>query len=284
MTASSAGNYRAAKALAEQLAALAQARGTSDAAATACMATITSCCRIGDLAGAEAAFIAGEPHFADASFCKRPGAAAQAYGNAAVTAWLVGDSRAAEQRIARVCALARTSDNPYEQAFSHHMAGMVALMLGDARSAEASASQSIVLSEQAAFPQFAAQSSIVLGRACAEQGRANEGLQLMLEGLQRMQAMRSRAGMSLYLTWLADTQRSCGDASGALESLEHALSVNPEELYLRPEALRLRGEMRLLAGDVAQARVDLDEAFSLARSMGANTLAHRVSESMSLPA
>ncbi len=278
MTASSAGNYRAAKALADKLTALAQVRGTSDAVGTACMALITSCCRIGDLAGAERAFLAGEPHFADANFCKRPGAAGQAYGNAAVTAWLMGDTAAAEDRIARVRILAQASDNPYEQAFSHHMAGMVALMLGDARSAEASASKSIALSKQAAFPQFAAQSSIVLGRACAEQGRAKEGLRLMLEGLERMRAMRSRAGISLYLTWLADTQRNCGDTSAALESVDLALTVNPEELYLRPEALRLRGEMRLHAGEVEQARADLEEALGLARTMGANTLVQRASQ------
>jgi class 3 adenylate cyclase len=280
MAASSAGHYRTSRRLAEQLMPLAHAQATPDGMAMAHMSMLTSRFRLGDLLGAEEAFAAGEPFFSTPEFVRRPGAAAQAFGNGAMNAWVMGMDIEARRRIGVVRDIAQQTVNPYERAFSEYMAAMVALMLGDLEEAEPLARRAIDSSTEGGFPQFAATSRIILGRALAERARADEGLPLMLEGLQGMTRNRSRAALTMYLTWLAATHGACGATEQALGVAEQALTINPQEKFFRPESLRLRGLMRIKAGDKLGAADDLRRAVGLAKAMGANCLRTRAEESL----
>ncbi len=280
MASSSAGDYVTARRLAEELMPLARAHATPEGLATAHMVLMTTRCRMGNLAGAEAAFSDGQSHFTAPEFVRRPGAAAQAFGNAAVNAWIMGDEAEARRRTEPVLRLASMSDNPYELAFAQYMAGMVALMLGDLADAERLSERSKQQSADGRFPQFAATSAIILGRARSERGDAETGLSLMLEGLEAMGSTRSRAGMTMYLTWLAATRAASGAYEKALQTLEQALTINPRERFFRPETLRLRGELHVAAGDQKRAAVDFARAIRLADIMQARLFRQRAVDSL----
>ena len=55
-------------------------------------------------------------------------------------------------------------------------------------------------------------------------------------------------GVSIDTAWLAEAQEREGAIRDALETVEQALQVHPDELVYRPETLRLRGELRLKTG------------------------------------
>jgi tetratricopeptide (TPR) repeat protein len=57
----------------------------------------------------------------------------------------------------------------------------------------------------------------------------------------------------------------------ALESIEQALQMNPDELVFRPELLDIRGNLRSKLGDNEGARADFHEAISLTQTMGAKS-------------
>jgi predicted ATPase len=79
---------------------------------------------------------------------------------------------------------------------------------------------------------------------------------------------------------LASTQALDGGLGDALETVEQALQVNPDELVSRPEILRVRGELRLKLGNSELAKADFDEAIALAQKMCAKTFELRATMSL----
>ncbi len=66
----------------------------------------------------------------------------------------------------------------------------------------------------------------------------------------------------------------------ALETVEQALQLNPDEMFYRPEILRLRGELRLKQGQTELAEADFREAIALAQKMGAKAWELRATMSL----
>jgi hypothetical protein len=52
----------------------------------------------------------------------------------------------------------------------------------------------------------------------------------------------------VFLTFLTEAQALGGALAESLQTIEEALTVNPDERFWRPETLRLRGEIRHVAG------------------------------------
>lgn len=273
--ASSAGDYESAQRLADQILQLASVEGSPRAMGAAWMMQMTSRYRTGDLIGAEAAFATGEPCFADPQFRRLPGAAPQTFGNAALIAWALGEPHEPARRIGRMLSLSEDEANPYQLVFAHHMAAQQAVLSGEAHEAEAQARRSLEIADQHGFPQFAATARVFLGRAMALLGDPAGGAALILEGLAGLGGSPSRAGRTMYLTWLAETQIAARELDAAAATLEDALTANPNELFFRPESLRLRGLVRRGRGDPRGAEADFRDAVALAKAMGAKLFHER---------
>jgi predicted ATPase len=151
------------------------------------------------------------------------------------------------------------------------MAAILFVLLRDYEDAEAQATQSIALSDKYGFPQFAAISRIALGRARASLGNAPEGIELIRGGLQAMAQTGSRVAITMYLTWQAETEALNGHFDDALETIERALSANPEERFYLPETIRARGELLLSKNDARLAEINFREAISVSKKMGARS-------------
>jgi class 3 adenylate cyclase/tetratricopeptide (TPR) repeat protein len=278
--ASSNGNYVAATRLANQFYSLAVAEGDPDRLAHAHMIQLTSRWRIGDPIGAEDHFRQGESFFVAPEFQRRPGVIAQAYGNAALIAWVLGDEGAAQQRIDHTLAIARDNDNPYDLAYAGYMAASHFIFLNEFEKAADFARNSVRLSDKHTFPQFAAISRVALGRAQARLGFSAEGTTLIREGLARMAQASVRVAITLYMTWLAEELLRVQSFNEALIAAQDALQINPQELYVRPETLRVRGEILMHSGRLDVAERDFMEAISVAKRMGAKRFRERAATSL----
>jgi tetratricopeptide (TPR) repeat protein len=144
--------------------------------------------------------------------------------------------------------------------------------------AEVLVARALELFEKNGFPLRTAR--CWLGYARAELGRPAEGIALMRQGIDDKIKVGERIEVICLLTYLAAAQLRVGAIDDALETVEHALNFNPEELIFRPETLRIRGELRLGQGNRESAEADLRGSISMARRMGAKAWELRTSMSL----
>lgn len=266
---STAGRHLSATRKADQVLELARMDGAPEALGHAYMVQLTSRYRIGDLVGAEDFFRQGEACFRLSRLVARAGFSAQAFGNAAQVAWLLGQADEAQARMGEALELSRGTRNPFDEAFARFMDSMLWLIMGRHEEAAAAGRASIDLSEAHGFRQFANVARITYGRALAGCGAPAEGIRWIETGLRQREAAQERTGEPLFRCWLAQVLQATGDRDGALAAADEALRVNPQELAFRPTILQLRGDLRLARGEAETAESDYLEAMALARTMRA---------------
>ena len=277
---SSGGRYVEAAEYADQFMDVARRDSRPDSLANAHMISMTSRYRLGDLLGAERYFAEGETLFSTASFQRRPGAVAQTFGNAARNAWMLGRFREARRRMNYALDFAAASDSTYDKAFAQYMAAILAVLMRKPDDARRLAEQSIELSDRERFPQFAAISRIVLGRSLVEIDRSPAGIELIARGIEGMTGVGSGVAMTLYLAWLAEAQAMAGLRDEARQTIDRALTVNPEERFVWPELLRLDGELTASVGDAERGIAGARAALALASRTEARGLQLRAAISL----
>jgi tetratricopeptide (TPR) repeat protein len=92
---------------------------------------------------------------------------------------------------------------------------------------------------------------------------------LIQQSLAGLREIGTRMGITKAISELAEAQGLGGNVGDALETVELALRVLPDELSHRPETLRLRGELRLKRGEVELGETSYREAIELAQTLGA---------------
>jgi predicted ATPase len=181
---------------------------------------------------------------------------------------MVGRPEVARERMARMLAAVK-SDNPHDLAIAGLCSAALLSFLGEHKKAEPLAARALELSEKNQFPPEAAYSQVVLGQARAHLGSTSEGIALIRRGIASEFEVGARVSIPFDTTSLATAQMLDGKIVQALETVEQALQVNPDQLYSRPEAIRVRGELRLRQNQIELAGVDFYEAIGIARKIGA---------------
>ncbi|MGO9454484.1 MAG: AAA family ATPase [Candidatus Binataceae bacterium] len=126
---------------------------------------------------------------------------------------------------------------------------------------------------------------IHLGWAKATMGKPAEGLATLKKGLDLYTAAGSRLQISRYFCMLADAQAAAGALDDALENVEEALRVAPEQRIEEPSILWKRGELLIAkAGEhphlVEKAERDFRAAMERAHAMGAKLYELRAATSL----
>jgi tetratricopeptide (TPR) repeat protein len=130
-------------------------------------------------------------------------------------------------------------------------------------------------------PQYIAWGHLFRGWGLTLQGRGDDGIAELREGLAGYAASGSRTTAGAYLGCIAEAQLLAGQVSDGLTTIEEALTALPEERIFIPELLRLRGELRAAAGaDVATVEASFDEAIALAREIGTKLVELRATTSL----
>ena len=273
------GHYTAALAVAEQILDLARREGPPRFLAYAHLAVGATHLYLGDLDQAEEHFRFGTLVLDPRDPSDFPGSTASTFGHAGWTAWIMGRTNAARERLARGIAVGRDNKSPYDTAWAQYMSSYLELWLGDVKAAEAAALESHAAAQQVGSPLLIAWSQVSLGWARARLGELGEGIALIRKGMSGIVEVGSDAKVRDYQA-LADAQILDGAIADALITVEQALCANPEERWMRPESFRLRGRIGLEQGQIQLAEADFREAIGLARSMNAKILELRATTSI----
>jgi class 3 adenylate cyclase/tetratricopeptide (TPR) repeat protein len=275
----SRGDLPSAGALAPQIFDLAQRDGSPPVLGLGRVIKLSACYFQGDLGGAEEHYNAGEGLFVPAGE-RFPSTVGSGFGFGSHVAWLMGRPDTARERIHTAIVRATQIASPFELAYTQHVAAILQLLLREFAQAKSAAAESIALSDEHGFRQYAAGSRVFLGLAEVSLGDIREGMpniQLGLEGLSE-----SGAGimMTLYLCWVALAESLEGRLPQALETIDRALQANPGELTWTPEAMRMRGELRCLVGQTEEAEADFRQAIALAQKISAKAWELRATTSL----
>jgi tetratricopeptide (TPR) repeat protein len=261
------GNFQAGGTFADRALELALREGTSGNIGRAHGLQMLVRFLIGDLAGVEERFMVGLKFFEDPDFLGLPLGALLAFGHASWNAWTLGRADVARQREARVIAAGNTS--PYGRAWSAWFAAALRLRLCEYEQAEGLTAQALELAQQHQLTYLARLAPATLGDARSRLGRVAEGIELIRRGIAGMLEIGARLHISTFTASLAAALGREGSILEALETVEEALRVNPDELVYQPEILRTRGELRLKEGQTELAEADFREAIARAQRMGA---------------
>ena len=112
-----------------------------------------------------------------------------------------------------------------------------------------------------------------LGRILVQQGRIEDGIAQLRQGLTAWETTGASYRRSLFLAWLAEALGQAGRTGEGLSMLDEALSQveRTNGRCYEAELHRLRGELLLMQDDEAGAEASFHEALSVARRQEARS-------------
>jgi predicted ATPase len=200
------------------------------------------------------------------------------------TLWLLGYPDQALKRGHEALALARELSQPHSLAFAETTVVVLHLSRREARAARETAERLMALSTEHGFVFYLAVASIMHGWAIAEQGRNEEGIAQIQEGLAAYRATGTKLGRPYNLSLLAEACMKTGHLDDALSALTEALAAanENENRECESERHRLKGELLLRRDDssITEARSCFQGAIEIARKQSAKSLELRATISL----
>jgi predicted ATPase len=211
-----------------------------------------------------------------------PGVVCRSY--AAQALWLLGYPDQALQWSRAALTLAQELGHPFSLAFALSQALVVHQLRREGRTAQEQAEEVIALCTEQGFPQLVAMGTILRGWGLAAQGREEEGIAQMHQGLATT-PRGTGLGRPPVLAQLAEAYWQTGQTEAGLHLLAEALTVLDEtgERWWEAEVHRLKGELlrRQVMPDEDQAETCFHHALTIARRQEAKALELRTAMSLS---
>jgi predicted ATPase len=202
----------------------------------------------------------------------------------AVTLWLQGYPEQALARAGEALAWAHALAHPYSLAFARGWAALVYWLPRDVLAVHEHAEAAVVLSTEHGFPQWAALGTSLRGWALAMQGRGEEGVTQVRQGIAAWQATGAALGIPWFYTILAEVSAHQGHPEDSLQVLAeaHTLVEQQEECCWEADICRLRGVVLLRQPGTPQAEAEawLQRALDVARRQEAKSLELRAAMSL----
>jgi transcriptional regulator with AAA-type ATPase domain/predicted ATPase len=194
---------------------------------------------------------------------------------ATCTLWCLGYPAQAVRRSQEALSLARTLEHPLSLASAHHFAAFLYQRRGETAALQAQAEALLNLSTAQGFPLWIGFGTFWHGWALAMQGREEEGLAQMHQGMTAVLATGQTLAHPLCLVLLAEATGHAGHVAEGLHLLTKALTVFEAggRGDLLTEAYRLQGELllRQATPDAAQAEACFQQALTIARRQQAKS-------------
>jgi predicted ATPase len=168
--------------------------------------------------------------------------------------WHLGYPDQALTRINEALASAQDLSHPHSLAFAELWVGIIHLLRREARATQETEEALIALSSEHRMTGFLPFAAGLRGWAMAKQGRHEEGIVQIKEGLAGIRATGTEVSRPSYLCWLAEACAEAGRIDDGLNALTEALAAADEfEARLSEASMhRLKGEL-LLKQDEANA-------------------------------
>jgi predicted ATPase len=181
-------------------------------------------------------------------------------------------------------ARALAQGHPFSLAFAELVFGVLRQLRREVRAAQETAEGVIALSTEHGLTDWLAWATTLRGWAIAEQGRNEEGIAQIREGLAASRATGAELNRPYFLTLLAEAYMETGRLDDALSALTEALAA-ADEHEDRPheaEIHRLKGELLLKqnSSNAAEAQICFDRAIEIARKRSAKSFELRATMSL----
>jgi class 3 adenylate cyclase/tetratricopeptide (TPR) repeat protein len=262
------GDLPVADILADQALELAMREGSSWGIGMAHAFKTHTCYQRGDLDGVEQHYRAWLRFVDDPVFRQVPGSAIWTFSQATKTAWTLGRPDTARQRMEQMTEFAN-KDNPHDLVLSALCSADLMSLLRQYDQAETLAAQALELAEKHQFSNEIVYSLCTLRTARVQLRPGADTIALVRQSIAGILENGTPLGVSWTTAALAEAQGRVGAIGEALETVEHALQANTDQLVNRPNILRVRGELRLKAEQPELAEADFRDAIELAQKMGA---------------
>ncbi len=205
--------------------------------------------------------------------------------HAALALWCLGYPAQALERSREALALAETRAHPLGRAYALGFATVLHELRHEGQAAQAQAEAMIALSREQGLAIWLAMATFRLGAALAEQGRTEEGIAKMREGLEAWRATGAELERPYRLSVLAAAYGRLGQAESALGVLGEAFAAMKKsgEGVWEAELHRLKGELLLaqLQENRLEAEACFRQAIDVARGQLAKSLELRGAMSLS---
>jgi predicted ATPase len=197
------------------------------------------------------------------------------------TLWYLGYPDQSLSKVNEALALAEWLSHPHSLAFAEFFVGRLHQLRGDAPAAQEAAERLIALSTEHGFTFWLAQARIGRGAAMAAQGRNEEGIAQMREGLAALHALTPRPQ---YLCLLAKACIETGRLDDGIGALTEALAIadEHENRNYEAETYRIKGELLLAqkGSNAAEAHKCFERALEIARKQHAKSWELRATTSL----
>jgi class 3 adenylate cyclase/predicted ATPase len=202
--------------------------------------------------------------------------------HAALVLWCLGYPAQALERSRQALALAQTEAQPLGRAYALGFATQLHQLRHEGPAAQVQAEAMMALSREHGLTFWLAMATFRLGAAFALQGRLEDGIAKMREGLDAWRATGAELERPYRLAVLAQAYRRLGQAEAARGVLEEAFTaVNATgEAVWEAELHRLKAESLLAQADEDEAEASLLQAIVVARGQQAKSLELRSATSL----
>ena len=164
---------------------------------------------------------------------------------AALTLGGLGYPDQSRDRMQEALELAKRLDHPYTMAMVLTHAQTYHQARDEVNAVQETAAANLALSTKHGFVQWVAAAEALLGWALSKQGRCEEGIPLVHQGLERWQSIGAGLGRSFALGVLADAYGAAGKANEGLQLLEEAFITmeHNREPILEAQLYCFKGEL-----------------------------------------
>jgi predicted ATPase len=202
----------------------------------------------------------------------------------ALTLWSLGYPDEGLKRGNQALALAHALSHPFSMAFAEGLVAYLHQYRRDASAAQEISEKLIGLSADHGFTHWLAQASVAEGWAMAEQGKSEQGIAQIQEGLTARRAAGTEALPPHALCLLAEACGKAGRIDDGLSALSEALDAT--EWYgirhYEHEMYRLKGELLLKkqASSAEEVRRGFERAIEIAKRQSAKSFELRATMSI----
>jgi len=205
-------------------------------------------------------------------YALNPGVAMPCF--AAWALWFLGRTDESVNRMDEAVALALELSEPHGLAHAKLFASILHQLRGDQQMAQQYAEAVSEVSQSHGLVLYGAMADVMKGWTLSEQGREQEGIDLMREGLAALEVTATALVRPHFLALLAEALSKLGRIDEASVLLDEATTIvdNNGERYYEAELYRLKGELLLKKDKRAEAENCFQRSLEIAKSQKAKSL------------
>ena len=198
--------------------------------------------------------------------------------------WPLGYPERALRKSEAALTLARELSYPHTLAAVLFFGALLHKFRGERLLAMEKAEATIALAREQGLPHWMTFGSMLRGWALSMQGKCDEGIALVQQGLAAQQAAGAGIARPCFLLLLAEAHAAAGQPEAGLDVLTETLALveRTGERYQEPEIHRLRGELLLQqsASNAPEAEATIQQSVALARRQQARSSELRAATSL----